>query len=117
VQLIDSLTENPLLGYLPKSFAAQTSHSEVVLELPPGAARLATSPLDDNFVIRFTENVWGVQFHPEFSAPVMSEYIHHRAGAIREEGLDPEHLLENTTETEEASLVLRRFVDMYGTLR
>jgi GMP synthase (glutamine-hydrolysing) len=113
-QLIDSSTEDPLLGHLPKSFAAQTSHSEVVLELPPGARRLATSPLDDNFAIRFAENVWGVQFHPEFSAPVMSEYIHHRAGAMREEGLDPERLLENTTDTEEARSVLNKFADIYG---
>ena len=113
-QLIDSFKEDPLLGHLPQTFAAQTSHSEVVLKLPPGAERLATSPLDDNFAIRFAENVWGVQFHPEFSGPVMSEYIRHRAEAIREEGLNPECLLGNTTDTEEAKSVLRKFVDMYS---
>jgi GMP synthase (glutamine-hydrolysing) len=113
-QLIDSFKEDPLLGHLPQTFAAQTSHSEVVLELPPGAERLATSPLDDNFAIRFAENVWGVQFHPEFSGPVMSEYIRHRAEAMREEGLNPECLLGNTTDTEEAKSVLRKFVDMYS---
>ena len=106
--------QKPLLGHLPQTFAAQTSHSEVVLKLPPGAERLATSPLDDNFAIRFAENVWGVQFHPEFSGPVMSEYIRHRAEAIREEGLNPECLLGNTTDTEEAKSVLRKFVDMYS---
>jgi GMP synthase (glutamine-hydrolysing) len=112
-QCIDAAKNDPLIGVLPQTFAAQTSHLEVVLELPPGAESLATSPLDDNFVIRFAENVWGVQFHPEFSAPVVSEYIQYRAEALREEGLSPERLLENTTDTEEAKTVLRQFAAMY----
>jgi len=116
-QLIDSTTDDPLLGGLPRTFTAQTSHSEVVLELPLDAERLATSPLDDNFAIRFAENVWGVQFHPEFSKPVMSEYIRFRAEALSEEGLNPEQLLGNTTETKVAKSVLRRFADMYGSNR
>jgi GMP synthase (glutamine-hydrolysing) len=111
-QLIDSYTDDPLLRHLPQTFPSQTSHSEVVLELPPGARRLASSPLDNNFVIRFAKNVWGVQFHPEFSAPVMSEYIRYRSVAIREEGLNPEQLLEKITDTEEAKSVLRVFADM-----
>lgn len=112
-QLIDSSKTDPLLGHLPHTFAAQTSHLEVVLELPPGAETIATSPQDDNFAIRFAENVWGVQFHPEFSEPVMSEYIHYRAEALREEGLNPERLLENTIDTEEAKSVLRKFSAMF----
>jgi len=95
-QRIDSAENDPLIGGLPQTFAAQTSHSEVVLELPPGAERLA-----------------GVQFHPEFSMPVMSEYIQYRAEALREEGLSPERLLEKTTDTEDAKTVLRQFAAMY----
>ena len=111
-QLIDNMNNDPLLGHLPKQFSAQTSHAEVVLDLPPGAQRLATSPLDDNFAIRFAENAWGVQFHPEFSAPVVSDYIHYRADALRDEGLSPEQLKANVTETEEAGSVLRKFVEL-----
>lgn len=109
--LTDQSRYDPLLGHLPNTFSAQASHSEVVLELPPGAQRLATSPLDDNFAIRFAENVWGVQFHPEFSAPVVSDYIRYRADALREEGLDPEHLLSHTADTDEAKSVLQRFTE------
>ena len=111
-QLIDSYKDDPLLANLPKTFLSQTSHSEVVLELPPGARRLATSPLDDNFAIRFAKNVWGVQFHPEFSAVVMSEYIRFRSEPIREEGLNPEQLLEKTAETLEAKSVLGKFTEL-----
>ena len=112
VQLIDNKENDNLLGHLPTTFAAQASHSEVVLELPPGAQRLATSPLDDNFSIRYAEKVWGVQFHPEFSAPVMSDYIRFRGAVMREEGLNPEQLLDHVTDTKEAKSVLRTFAEL-----
>jgi len=83
-----------------------------VLELPPGAERLATSPLDDNFAIRFAENVWGIQFHPEFSAPVVSDYIRYRVETLRAEGLNPEQLLSHTMETDEAKSILRKFTGL-----
>ncbi len=114
VQLEMSSQDDPLLGHLPQTFAVQTSHSESVLELPPGAERLAASPLDNNFVIRFAENAWGVQFHPEFSGPVTSEYIRCRADALQKEGLNPERLLENITDTEEAKSILQKFAAMYS---
>jgi GMP synthase (glutamine-hydrolysing) len=112
VQIIDKKGNDSLMGHLPSTFAAHTSHSEVVLELPPGAQRLATSPLDDNFSIRYAEKVWGVQFHPEFSAPVMSDYIRYRAPAMREEGLNPEQLLDRVTQTKEAKSVLKKFAEL-----
>lgn len=111
-EYIDIKHKDPLLGHLPDTFSAQTSHSEVVLELPPGAQRLATSPLDENFAIRFRENVWGVQFHPELSRPVMMDYIHYRSDALLMEGLDPRLLLDNVSETEEAKSVLQKFTEL-----
>ena len=108
-QRLEAAEGDPLLGHLPATFNVQTSHSEVVLELPPGAQRLATSPKDDNFAIRFAENAWGVQFHPEFSGNVMAEYIRCRAGALRDEGLNPQHLLDNTADAIAARSVLRKF--------
>jgi GMP synthase (glutamine-hydrolysing) len=113
-RLLESADSDPLLGYLPRFFSAQSSHSEVVLELPPGAVSLATSPLTDNFAIRFAENVWGVQYHPEFSSQVMSEYIRYRADDLRKEGLSPSGLLEKTTDTEEANSVLLKFANMFA---
>jgi len=103
---------DPLLGSLPETFLAQTSHVEAVLELPAGSKRLASSPRDGNFAIRFADNAWGVQFHPEFSAPVMSEYIHHRADVLRHEGLNPNHLLERVKDTPQAHSTLTSFRKM-----
>lgn len=107
--LVESGPTDPLLGNLPQTFAVQSSHQEAVLRLPHGAKRLATSPLDENFAIRYGEKAWGVQFHPEFSAPVMSEYIICRAEKLRQEGLDPDALLSKVTDTPEARSVLKKF--------
>lgn len=113
-QLTADGKDDPLLGYLPETFAAQTSHLESVLELPSGAMRLATSPRDDNFAIRFAEKAWGIQFHPEFSEPVMLEYIRHRADVIRGEGQDPDHLLAQVKDTPQARSTLPRFKTIVG---
>ncbi len=112
-KLLDVAPNDPLLGQLPAQFRSQTSHSESVLRLPSGAERLATSPLDDNFAIRFSENAWGLQFHPEFSVPVMSQYIKHRADAIRKEGLNPDQILYDVVDTKVARSVLRKFAAMF----
>ncbi|MDX2417882.1 MAG: glutamine amidotransferase [Xanthomonadales bacterium] len=111
-QIIDNVEDDPLLGHLPNRFSAQSSHSEVVLELPTDATRLATSPLDDNFAIRFAKNAWGIQFHPEFSAPVTMDYIRYRADDLREEGLNPQELLDRTRDTKEAKSVLPKFAEL-----
>lgn len=108
-RLLAQAADDPLLGRLPTNFPAQTTHQEAVLEVPPGAVRLAVSPRDDNFAIRFAGRAWGVQFHPEFSAPVMSEYIHHRSSALAREGLDPEQLKKEVRDTPEARSVLTVF--------
>ena len=110
--LLDSARNDPLLGGLSANFMSQGSHTEVILELPPQAIRLATSPLDNNFAIRFSENAWGVQFHPEFSKVITSQYIQCRADVIRAEGLNPEQLTESVTDAQESTTVLTAFVGL-----
>lgn len=111
-RLLETCADDPLLGYLPREYMVQTSHSEAVLELPAGAQRLAVSPLDQNFVIRFADNVWGLQFHPEFSAPVMEQYIIQRSKALCEEGLNPDALRSRVQKTGVAHSVLKKFTDL-----
>lgn len=115
MKLLDAARYDPLLGGLPASIKAQASHSEIVLTLPKGAIRMATSPLDNNFAIRFAENAWGIQFHPEFSAPIMSDYIKYRSDALLEEGLSPQNLLKQVAETTEATTVLKTFRQLIQT--
>ena len=98
-----------LFSNMPRQFKAQVSHQQTVTELPEGAIHLAGNAFEPNQAFRLGPNIWGVQFHPEFTAEIMRTYIEHRAAAIAEEGLDVAQLLAKVTETEFASIPLRRF--------
>lgn len=67
--------QDRLFGMLPGSFQANVIHSQTVLQLPQGAVRLAGNPYEPNHGFRIGETTWGVQFHPEFSADIMRDYI------------------------------------------
>ena len=101
---------DPLLGHLDPVFRAQTTHLQSVLRLPEGATVLARSTLDPHHAFRWRGDVWGVQFHPEFSATHMRGYIRARADALRAEGASPPALVAGVRATPQAREVLRRFV-------
>ncbi|MCB9648866.1 MAG: glutamine amidotransferase [Deltaproteobacteria bacterium] len=89
---------DPLLGPLagePPVFHAV--HGDVVTRLPPGAVRLAENAHTPNQAFRLGDRTWGVQFHPEFTAPMMAELVELRAERLlrmaRAAGLDPDAAL------------------------
>lgn len=104
--------DDALLGALPRTFHAQVTHWESVLELPPGATRLATTAQDDNHAFRHGACAWGVQFHPEFSAEVMRGYIDKRGDKIQAAGQDPKAAMAGVRDTPEAASVLKRFASL-----
>ena len=114
VTLAPSVRGDALLGALPASFVAHTTHSQSVLELPPTATLLASSAHDRHQAYRVGARAWGVQFHPEFSAEVMRTYVRERQQALQAEGFDVEALLRDVQETPAASGVLRRFAALCG---
>ena len=110
LELHPPAASDPLFGGLPARVHAQTTHLQTVLEPPPGATVLARSRRDACQAFRLDDRVWGVQFHPEFSAAAMRAYIAGRAEALRHEGEDPRRLHGEVRPTPFARRVLRRFV-------
>ncbi len=102
--------DDPLLGEAPRSFPVATTHLDSVLELPPEAVALGSTPGEPQAAIRFGARAWGVQFHPEFDAEVIGDYVSSRLETLRREGFDPELLLAARRETPESEDLLRRFV-------
>ena len=100
---------DPLLRDLPPSIPVQASHTQSVLRMPSGAVRLASSSMDANHAVRFARNTWGVQFHPEFDAEVLREYIRASREELAAEGRDPDQALREIQETALSATVLRRF--------
>jgi len=109
VQRAPDAEGDPLFGGLPEQFLAQSSHSQSVVELPPGARIAAANPHDRHQAVVFTPRVFGVQFHPEFSGGVSRGYIEARRVALAEEGLDPDALSAACDDSPESNALLARF--------
>jgi GMP synthase (glutamine-hydrolysing) len=98
---------DPLLGCLPRTFVAHSSHLQSVRELPPGAVPLARSSRVEVQAARFGARAWGVQFHPEFSESITRAYVKRRAPELAEEGRGPAALLAGIAPSEAARLLTR----------
>ncbi|MCG8518169.1 MAG: glutamine amidotransferase [Pseudomonadales bacterium] len=109
VRLNEAGEADPLLGSLPRAFPAQLTHLQSVLSLPTGATLLASSDHEPHQAFRVGDRAWGVQFHPEFTAPVMRAYLGVQAPALATEGLSPQALIDGVIDTPEAASLLQRF--------
>jgi GMP synthase (glutamine-hydrolysing) len=107
------LADHPLLPLEHGPLSVHTTHMDSVTELPPGARVLARTELEPHALVRFSEFAWGVQFHPEMDGEVMRCYIREQRSALRSEGLDPDQLLKQVTETPASRALLQRFVECY----
>lgn len=111
LRLTDAGRADPLFDALPATFAAQLTHSQSVLSAPPGAAVLADNDHDPFQALRHGPRQWSVQFHPEFSVPVMRAYLAHQRAALAGQGDDPEARLEAVAPTPEAGGLIARFAE------
>lgn len=100
---------DPLLGGLGNPILAQVAHFQSVTQLPPSAQLLATSSMDAHQAFCINGCIWGVQFHPEISAPVVREYIHYNREKLGQSGQDPEQSLNSVVDTPLGAEILRRF--------
>ena len=110
LDLLPAAAQDPLFSGLPERFAAQATHLQSVLRLPEGAQLLASSGQDPIHAFRWGTNVWGLQFHPEFSTTHMRGYIRARADALAGEGRCSKQLASAVSAAPHARRVLRRFV-------
>jgi GMP synthase (glutamine-hydrolysing) len=107
--LLPGAKDDALLGALAGQSVVHVSHVESVLDLPPGAQRLAENDCDPNQAFAMGERAWGVQFHPEFDADIVRGHIVCRRDAILEEGIGADALLRDVVDGPDGTEVLRRF--------
>lgn len=114
IALTEAAASDVLFAKMPREFSAQASHLQSVLSLPNEAVLLAKNSFDAHHAFRLGSSTWGVQFHPEFSARVMSSYIRERSGDIAKEGLNVEDLLARVSATPVSAGLLQLFVALLG---
>jgi len=110
VSLHEHAKADALFADIPAAFDAHSTHMQTVLQAPDDAVVLAYSNKDDCQAFRWKDNVWGVQFHPEFSTEHMREYIHVRRMALIQEGSEPKAMRKAVSAAPHARRLLRNFV-------
>lgn len=115
-RLTEAGRADPLLAGLPDEFDAWVGHKEAVQALPEGAVHLASSADCPFQMIRFGENVYATQFHPEADGEVFALRIR----IYRDKGyFPPEDAARITAATgigdpTASATILRNFVARYG---
>ncbi len=85
--LSDEGARDFLFRGIPRTFAVQATHEDLVPELPPGAALLARNTHTPVQAMAFGARVRGVQFHPELSPEGMRAVIECKQEKLEAEGV------------------------------
>ncbi len=114
-RLTDDGASDPLTAGLTSEFDAFVGHKEAVQALPDGCVHLVASDPCPFQMIRWGQNVYATQFHPEADAKDFEQriniYKHH--GYFPPE--DAQRLIDicNAADVTQPGEILRRFVDRY----
>jgi len=103
---------DPLFGLYPSHFETFTYHYQTIVKLPPGARAFARTGRERHHAVRYSEWVWGVQFHPEFTPAISVEYLNQDAQDIERAGYNVETLLNTTAQQRPSDPLIPRFVDL-----
>ncbi|MDD2791370.1 MAG: glutamine amidotransferase [Sulfurimonas sp.] len=109
INQVPTSASDPLLEGFPQKFCAYETHYQTVIKLPLGAKVLAKNAKDSHQAVRYTKNIWGVQFHPEFDRDIMQEYILKQKDALVKLNFDVERLLSNLQRCDRSSTILTNF--------
>lgn len=104
--------KDPLLGVLPSKFSGYAVHSQTIIKLPPKARVLANNTFEASHAVRFSEKVWGVQFHPEFNGEITKIHIEEEREELAKEGYDVEALYNGIHSNDYGKILLERFISL-----
>jgi len=112
VNLNENAQGGKFFGGFSTPLLAHVSHTQSVLRLPDNAMLLASSDVDKNQAFVVGNSAWGVQFHPEFDAEIVIEYINQHREVLLRENKNPDRIIERSFNTHHGSELLKRFVEI-----
>lgn len=113
IEMVAAAQDDPLFQLLPPKFPAYASHRQSVLHLPEGAFVYASNAFEPHHAVRYAPNAWGVQFHPEFTQPIMRAYIEHFRPQLGGD-VEVQQRLARVEELPAAGRLLQRFCQLIG---
>lgn len=112
ISLTDDGKKDSLLGIIPNDFIGHVTHAQTIIKLPENAKLLAKNDFEQHHAFVIHDNIWGVQFHPEFNADITHEYIENQEKSLIEEGYNMEILHESVVEHAYGKILLKRFLEL-----
>ncbi len=108
--------KDPLLTGVPNEFQAFVGHKEALQSLPNGCAHLVSSPTCPFQMVRFGQNVYATQFHPEADGDGFETRIkiYKHRGYFPPETAQKLIQLCREADVHAPELILRNFVRQYG---
>ncbi|MGO4560251.1 glutamine amidotransferase [Mesorhizobium sp. 2RAF21] len=103
---------DPLFSVLPETGFFNSHHYETVVDLPEGASVLASNAMDKHQAIRFADQAWGAQFHPEIGGSLMLTLLEVLAEGLEKRGESVTQLKEAITDTPYGPVLLKRFYEL-----
>jgi GMP synthase (glutamine-hydrolysing) len=116
VSLLQHAQLDTLFADLPVEFAAHLTHQQSVLATCEGMQVLAKTEVEAVAAFCFADHCWGVQFHPEFTPPIMEHYLNYQAPHMSLSPSELQQMQQQIQETRDAAEVLRRFVSIVKSL-
>ncbi|WP_153726105.1 glutamine amidotransferase [Heliorestis convoluta] len=110
IELTEEGRKDSLLGFLPSSFQGHVTHAQTVLQLPPGATLLAKNDFEPHHAFVLHDRIWGVQFHPEFTAEITYHYVQKQKDKLGKAGMNIETIEESIHDTVYGAQLLKRFL-------
>jgi GMP synthase (glutamine-hydrolysing) len=107
VTLHEKAKSDALFKNLPENFLVHVTHTQSVLKLPKNAVLLASNCYESCHAFRIKNNIWGVQFHPEYNADILKEYVFKEANRIKNVPI----VLKEICETLYANSLIEKFVE------
>ncbi len=112
IELCEAGKRDALLGCLPERFLGHVFHAQTVTKLPPAARVLAKNAFEPHHAFVIGDNVWGVQFHPEFDAAIMLAYVEEERESLAREGYAVDKLKASLRDHPYGRALLRRFIGL-----
>jgi len=109
--------KDSLFKDMPKVFEGHCCHAQSALKLPAGAVCVGGNSHDRNHAVRFAENCWGVQFHPEFDAEATRYYIEQHKDLLEKQGIDTKKLYNDVDDAPESYSLINQFANLILSIR
>lgn len=115
VELNELGRQDPLFESMPVNLRVQQSHGDVVTVLPEGAEVLAFNAHWGVQAFRMGTQIWGTQFHPEFTAATMAAAVERVAALLEADEETRQRLLDGIETTSSGCLAnFARLVGGFG---